>query len=149
MKLLISIISLLSITIFAHHTHQAVYEFTDYQGNLRLTIKVEKADLEMLLPHYTASTIVEGRAYFKKHFGCKINDKPVFFKFKSTHSTKKWTYLTYHTTIKTTDIQHIEIFNDAFIDLHDEFKNSIQFNFNQIQKSYKMTINRTRVKVTF
>ncbi len=146
MKIITIILFITFTTTFVHNTHQAFFQFSDHHGKLRLTVKMENADLD-LMTNSKNLKVIEGRDYIKKHFQCMINDAPVYFKFTSTKSSKNWTYFTFKTNVKTDNIKTVNITNDAFIDLHHKFKNSIDFKFGQFSKSYEMNENRTNISV--
>lgn len=140
--------------LWAHDVTQAIYKFEEQNGQLLVTITMDKDDLIAAINqegHCNATTAlgVCANLYVQAHFVCKINRQDLSLNFLAVETTKDWAHLTFKIPTSVKSIQSIKIENSCLLNFKANYTNVVRFVFGKEYKSYQMDKNRQQITARF
>lgn len=152
--LAIIFLTMVSLSSMAHEGHQAFYKIAEENGKIILTVKVEIPDLSTCLEsegfcstsqdlNWCASAWVSGL------FSIRVDGKTMDEQFESSFNEMGHLVLRYTLSEVPEKFESLEVTNFCFLGSFDSYENILQVSLNGHNQGYKMSANRTSIKIDF
>ena len=141
--LLFTVLLLIAHTASAHDLALAIYTITKEKNTLKITIEIDKEDLE----NAVQTDKISIKKYLKRNTAWAINGKSKRLKINQIHLDDELYRIECTVKKKPKNIQNIQVENTILIDTVEKHSNILTFNLNDTERTFRL--HKDRVETFF